>query len=252
MAEPDFKQVQRAFAAHIRNPQLNAAPADVEPRRMAIYNDLFCRNIEGFISGAFPVLRSIMPDEPWHAMVRLFMTTHYCQTPYFLEISQEFLQWLAAAELDASYPSFILELAHYEWVELALDVADETPAWEQIDPNGDLLTGCPVVSPLAWSLAYQYPVQLIGPDFQPLEPSPEPTYLVVYRNRADEVKFMQGNAATAMLLDTLAQQPTPTGLAAIEKLAVDMDTSAEQLMSAGQEILQKLQSLGVIVGVWRK
>ncbi|HKX55116.1 MAG TPA: putative DNA-binding domain-containing protein, partial [Xanthomonadales bacterium] len=34
-----------AFAAHIRNPAVAPAPADVEDRRMQIYRDLFFNNI---------------------------------------------------------------------------------------------------------------------------------------------------------------------------------------------------------------
>lgn len=38
---PLFKKTQYEFAAHIRDPQLNPKPADVEARRMNIYTDLF-------------------------------------------------------------------------------------------------------------------------------------------------------------------------------------------------------------------
>jgi hypothetical protein len=44
------------------------------------------------------------------------------------------------------------ELAHYEWVELALQIADDD--LPPHDPDGDLLAGKPVPSPLAWALAY--------------------------------------------------------------------------------------------------
>src|SRR3546814_6431904 len=36
------------------------------------------------------------------------------------------------------------------------------------DARGDLLAGCPLPSPLAWPLAYAWPVHRIGPDHQPL------------------------------------------------------------------------------------
>ena len=67
----------------------------------------------------------------------------------------------------------------------------------QADPNGDLLQGRPLVSPLAWTLAYDYPVQRIGPDFQPTEPGPHPTSLTVNPNRQTDVKFSECNDVTA-------------------------------------------------------
>ena len=42
-----------------------------------IYTDLFYRNIEGFISGGFPVLRRLVDDSRWHQMVRCFVESHH-------------------------------------------------------------------------------------------------------------------------------------------------------------------------------
>ena len=68
------------------------------------------------------------------------------------------------------------------------------------DPNGDLLAGCPLVSPTAWNLTYQWPVHTIGPECVPDEPPEQPTHLVVYRDRVDEVHFLQINAVTQRML----------------------------------------------------
>jgi hypothetical protein len=42
----------------------------------------------------------------------------------------------------------MLQLAHYEWVELALDVS--TLDFPEVRQEGDLLESRPVISPLAW------------------------------------------------------------------------------------------------------
>jgi uncharacterized protein len=58
--------------------------------------------------------------------VRAFIDQHRCHTPYFLEISQEFVQFLMQDYRPlASDPVFLAEMAHYEWVELALDTDQE-------------------------------------------------------------------------------------------------------------------------------
>jgi hypothetical protein len=50
---PEFQRKQYEFAAHIRDPEKNAAPPGIEDRRLAIYRDLFFNNqgIPG-VSGA--------------------------------------------------------------------------------------------------------------------------------------------------------------------------------------------------------
>ena len=254
MPEPvNFQHLQERFAAHIRNPGQHPCPEGIEDRRMAIYRGLFYRNIESFISGGFPVLRSIIAEDDWHALVRDFVASHYCQSPYFLQISEEFIGWLQQGrQAQAGDLPFMLELAHYEWVELALDVADVEPDWDRIIPNGDLLAGIPVVSPTAWSLAYQWPVHRIGPANLPTVAGPETTFLVVYRNREDQVKFMESNAATARLLALVQADAPMSGREALLQIASEMGHPDPQaLRDMGLGILQQLQEMGIVLGTRR-
>lgn len=253
-AECNLLQVQHQLAAHIRNPAQECGPNGIEPRRLKIYRQLFYNNIENFISNSFPVLRQLIADEPWHALVRDFMVHHRCHSPYFLEISQEFLLYLqntrSAQAIDLP---FMLELAHYEWVELALDVADEDLTALGVDGKAcsekDYLQQLPVVSPLAWSLVYQYPVHLIGPNYQPESPAEQATYLVVYRNRDDQVGFMEINAVTARLLELLQLDEAESGAQVLKQLAIDLQhPEPEQVLLSGVEIIQQLRAADIILG----
>jgi hypothetical protein len=180
------------------------------------------------------------------------MIEHECSTPYFLELGQELVAWLELQIPNGELPPFLYELAHYEWVEVGLDTDEAEPDWSNIDTNGDLLDGVPVLSPLAWSLAYSYPVHQIGPNFQPDKPSPEPTYIVVYRDRLDKVCFMQSNAATAALLEVIGQHSELTGREVLAQLAEQMShPDTEQLTKAGIDILASLQKFGIILGICR-
>jgi uncharacterized protein len=91
---PPFAAVQLEFAAHIRNPALYPAPADVEPRRMQVYVELFFNNIEALLASAFPVAKRVLGELRWRELVRGFIHHHPSASPYFLEISQEFLQYI--------------------------------------------------------------------------------------------------------------------------------------------------------------
>jgi hypothetical protein len=250
---PDFIRRQYEFTAHIRDPEHRPAPADVEDRRMGIYRELFYNNVEDFIAGTFPVTRRVLDDAAWHALIRDYFNRHRSHTPLFLEMPREFLNYLENERGEhPEDPPFLKELAHYEWVELALSVAEERLGPEQFDPEGDLMTGRPVLSPLAWPLAYRYPVHRIGPDFQPDAPGDTPTCLVVYRDHRDEVGFIEINRVTKRLLELIDSGTDATGEALL--LAIAQELSHPQpavVVQGGREIFNRLHEKGIIPGTRR-
>lgn len=250
MNQAGFKKHQYEFTAHIRDPDKNPLPGGIEPRRMKIYSDLLYNNIESFIRSGFPVIRAIYNDENWHKMIRDFFSRHQCKTPYFLEISQEFIDYLQnQREPQAEDPAGLVELAHYEWVELALHVADEETCMEGINANGDLLDGRPVLSPLAWPLVYNYPVHKMSPDYLPDEAPEQATCLLVYRNRVDEVKFLELNPVTARLLSLLKENKHDSGLDAIEQIVREINHPDPDLVRrGGRQALEEMQRYGIILG----
>lgn len=248
---PDLVALQQELTAHIRNPAEVRAPAGIESRRIKIYNDLVYNNIEGFIAGGFPITRSLYRDEDWHRLVRAFISQHRCESPYFLEISQEFISFVMQEYKPSPVdPPFLLELVHYEWVELALDVAeDEFP---ELDAGlaSDALHNVPQISPLAWSLAYQFPVHKIGPGFEPDAPPPEATHLVVYRDREDAVCFLEINAATARLLELIRDNSEHLpGITLLEQLAGEMNAeSITPVVDFGATMLRQFLELDILAG----
>jgi hypothetical protein len=250
---PEFIRRQYEFAAHIRDPEHQPAPRDVEDRRMAIYRELFYNNVESFLSNTFPVLRKIYADEPWHAMVRDYFSSHLSRTPLFLEIPREFLNWLRDERTprEDDLP-FLYELAHYEWAELAVSIANDALDYDDIDKTGDLLDGIPVLSPLAWHLAYQYPVHRIGPAFLPGAADGAPTFLVIYRDAEDEVGFMEINPVTKRLLELLETSNTASGRELLLQIASELShPQPEVVVSGGAEILANLRKKSIIAGTRR-
>lgn len=217
---PSFIDTQYEFAAFVRDPDNQPVPDNIEPRRMAIYRELFYNNIEGFIANGFPVLRQITSDEAWHSMIRDFMIRHHCKTPLFHKIGREFMAYLEDDRDNSNDPIFIQELAHYEWVELALSVLDYEVEPSRINSNQDILDVSFKTSPLAWPLVYTYPVHKIGPDFQPNEASKSPVHLLVYRNKVDNITFLELNPVSARLINLLNEGLT--GQMAAETIASEL------------------------------
>ena len=252
MAErPKFQERQYAFAAHIRDPQKAPAPEGIEDRRMAIYRELFFNNLKSLLSTMFPVLRKLHSDPHWSRLIRGFMQHHQAQTPYFLELPAEFLAFLQNEYEpgDDDFP-FLVELAHYEYIELALSVSEETNDLEGVDPDGDLLAGVPVKSALAWVYAYQYPVHRISGEFLPDAPAEQPVYLAVYRDTEDKVGFLELNAATAGLLNAIEENDAgQSGEALLRKLAADINyPDTDAFIAHGLAAMQEMRSLDILTG----
>lgn len=248
---PEFQRRQYEFAAHIRDPERNAAPDGIEERRMAIYRELFFNNLRNLLGSTFPVLKKLSGAKRWDRLIREFMAQHQAKTPYFLEIPKEFLAFLQTEHAPGSddFP-FLLELAHYEWVELTLSVSTAVDDLARIDADGDLLDGVPVLSVLAWPLAYQYPVHRISEKFQPQKPGEQPTFLVVYRNPDHEVRFMEINSVTAALLDKIANNTDQrSGRDLLCRLAEEIGYAAGALVDHGAEVLAEMRTRGIVPGI---
>jgi uncharacterized protein len=248
MAEPSatLREQQFALARHVRDPERNTPPPGIEERRLAIYRDLFCNSIEGLLAGNFPVIRQTLDDARWRSLVREFYAEYRCTTPLFTEIGREFLRFLELRDEDPQMP-WLHELAHYEWVELALQIADDTlPAHAE----GDLLARQPVVSPHAWALAYRWPVQQLGPGFQPTAPPEAPTLLLVRRDAAGDVHFSELSPLVYRLLALLGEGMHASGREALRALAVEAGaTDVEAFAQDGAAMLERLRVEGVLLGV---
>lgn len=247
---PAFQRQQWAFTAHIRDPHHVPRPDGIPARRMAVYTELFYNNIDEQLSNNFPVLRRITRDEHWQALVRDFMIRHRSSTPLFTEVGQEFIEYLAE-EREASpedWP-FMAELAHYEYVELAVAISTADEDLAEYSPNGDLLNGCPLVAPTAWNLSYQWPVHTIGPENLPGTPPEAPSHLVVYRDRLDAVHFLEINPVTQRLLQLLKENPQWTGLDVLNAIAAELaHPDPEAVIAAGTALLDDLRQRHVIIG----
>ena len=247
---PNFVKQQYAFAAYIRDPARNPTPHGIEERRMKIYSELFYNNVEKFIANTYPVLRSILPDAHWHTIIRDYFAHHQSHTPLFPEMPREFLKYL---ENERSYlpedPPFMLELAHYEWVELALSIMDEQVDEKVFNVQGNLLTGIPVVSPLVRVLNYRFPVHRISPEFQPQTAGEQETQLIVYRDSNDTIHFIEANPVTARLLQLIIDNENDNGQALLTQIVTELNhPQPDTVVKGGYEIMQDFMGRGILLG----
>ncbi len=248
MSAPELLREQEfTLARYIRDPANSAPPPEIEERRLAIYRELFYNNVEGLLAGNFPVIRKLLGDAGWHARVRAFFRDYRCSTPLFPELAREFIRFVEArAEQGAGDPPWLLQLAHYEWVELALDIAegDEPPH----DPEGVLLDGVPLLSSLAWPLAYDWPVHRLSPEFLP-DRADAPTFLLVQRGADLKVRFHEISALTFRLLQRIAEAEPLTGRAQLQALAREAQApDLDEFVGHGRTMLEQLRQTSVLLG----
>lgn len=243
-----FQDTQHAFIQHIKNPQDNPFDGGIEDRRLKIYRELFFNNILGFLSSGFPVLESLYTKQQWEALARKFFSEHECRSPYFIDISKEFVEYLSGEyELIDADPVFIRELAHYEWLELDLSVrkSNQTAkAWDGHSPINQVK-----MSDLATLVSYQYPVHQISVDFCPTETS-EVVYLVIYRDTTDEVNFTLVNEVSAHLLNVIMQQDV-ISIESLNEVMIDAmpQLDAEQIIQSLQQVLQQLLQQEILLPI---
>lgn len=251
-----LRDQQLALTRHLRDPDGHAAPAGFEDRRLAIYRDLLFNNIEALLAGNFPVIRALLGEADWKVLVRAFYRDHRCQTPLFPEIAREFVDFvMTRAERAAGDPPFLAELAHYEWVELALQIAEagiddidrEPPCEPGSDQRGALLDGIPALSPLAWPVSYEWPVHRLGPGYRPPTPPDAATLLLLRREPDGEVRFSALSPLAFRFLQRLEASPMLSGRGQLEALAQEAGAAdPAAFVEQGAVLLEQMQASGVV------
>lgn len=240
-----FFQIQQSFIDHIKQPS-SKLPDGTNARRMKVYRELFFNNVEGFVSSSFPVLKTLYTKDKWLTLVQTFFADHDCQTPIFIEIAQEFLAFLQTEyKFKSSDPAFMLELAHYEYMELVVAVAKDNPQHKQI--NTPIIDQAFCLSDTAKVLQYSFDVQHISDEYRPETPSDSAQFFCLYCDDQDEVIFLQLTPLSAQLLGFLSQYEA-VNFDDLKNWLANVYSNVEQaaLAQGALQLLEDLASKGVV------
>lgn len=247
MSAPVFQQLQRRFLAHLRQPLPDNQPAGFAGDRLAVYVDLLYNKFDESLSACFPVLHSLLGPTRWKALLKDFIAGHRCLSPYYRQIPDEFVLYLQNERQVANDPLFLAELAHFEWMELALSISDAEPVVAEALSEAQLLDTALVFAPVLRLLHYVWPVQHVSRVFQPDEPPQQATHILGFRDADDQVQFIDLNPATARLL--LLLQNGYTARQALQAIGEHASAeNLENLMAFGLGILTDLHRQGAIIG----
>ena len=201
-AGSEYADSLNAFTSKIRKSQsVNNEDND----RIEVYRSLFRSNIQSFLEQAFPVLHQVLPEHWWRREVDGFLEHHQCASPYFQDISMEFIRHsIEHGFVSDQTPDWVIELMHYEWLELHIQTQPDEPC------NAGELTMQSLIKAIEASAlqVYQYPVQMIGPGYMPTEAPDNPTPLLMYRNLSDGISFEQLSPLSSSLYALIMDSPS--------------------------------------------
>ena len=208
-----FQQVQQDFCQWLRQParDLSTTVQGVAVDRMKVYRELLFNNVQSFIDMVFPVAKSLLQASQWEALQQDFFARAQCQSPFYMDISKEFLDYLQQTKLPllAEYP-WLIELLHVEWMELHVELAEfrwpdagqllSAESMVQLDENAMLALSIPV-----WVLGYRWPVYQwrVGQDVNHIQESP--CFILVWRDVDDDRCQLVLAPAYALVIDAMQQ-----------------------------------------------
>lgn len=210
--ELPFQVIQHQFCNWIRFPE-QSPPQACDIDRLRIYHDLLFNNVCSFINLVFPVTRSILTQDQWHALLVEFFQKAQCQSPFYNDISLQFREYLEQQPHPVlqEYP-WLAELLQFEWLELYLDTVemdncvnvDKTITTTPTDNPNDTIWQ---LSQKVWVLVYQYPVYQWTMNMSLAEIAPQPSAILVWRNQQDQVCVEPLSPLFAILLEQLNEHP---------------------------------------------
>ena len=220
---------QLAFARAVRDPSANYASETPESRqRLGVYQQLVFNNIAQFVDSAFPVLKSVVADEKWRQLLRDFIVCYRHNSPYFVDISKGFLEFLHGNDkIMKDLPPFARDLAHYEWLEIDISIRQATmPVYHYHSQN---TASRFILSPLAEIITYPYPVHQISAENIPASQPAGSHHYCIYRDVEDNVQFSVLTPASALLLGLLAEADSPlTEVAIYDNLQILLEPAVAE------------------------
>lgn len=240
-----LKQLQNAFSHSARGHE-ETQSFDFEKQRLSIYQDLLLNNLHEVISPCFPVLLSLLPTDIWRAILQDFLKQSHVSTPIFHELPFYMVNYLEKHPI-SKYP-FAFELAHYEWVELEVELSEPNQP-PQVNGSISLLDQTWKLSSTARLLEYNYEVDKISLDYQPH--TEVKTYLIVYQIKS-EVEFLKINELSFQLLTLMLQESTSARVIIQMLSEIHAQLNENELVSAciplitqlyDEQILQPTQTI---------
>ncbi|MBL0211093.1 MAG: putative DNA-binding domain-containing protein [Holophagaceae bacterium] len=217
-----FTADPRSFGAARGLGQADQSALETFKARLLTYRDLARNALEDPLPDCFPILHALLGEaDEWDQCLDAFLASRTIQSPYYRDVSPAFVGWLADSGWGLERWPFLLQLAHFEYIEV------EILRWPDEAPEGDLqdaptADSCVVFDGAARNLAYAYRVH------EATKETPEPpegeAFLMGYRDADGDFGYSElsphASAFLARCLDgeSVREAASTTGLEVDEVL----------------------------------
>ena len=245
--EKSFQSVQRELTASIRNPEQCYMVNIEKSQGIEVYQELVFNNLNELLRNAFPILHHVLSASDWRKLIKGFLKDHYANTPLFYELPKEFIAYLRNHK---TVSVTIMELAHFEWVELALELSPCCLKDLKSTTEYDLTQANLILSPLAYLLHYEYPVHTVKTSSDLVNCTKKMTYLIAYRDQEHFVGFVALNAVTARMLEILKLSHVMCGEALLKRVIKELrHPYPDIVIKQGWDMLAYLKQKEIIRGM---
>lgn len=205
-------------------------------KRFGVYRALVKGSLLDPLPDCFPILKTLLEAAgQWEACQEAFLQSRSVQSLYYRDVAPTFLAWLADTAWGQDRWPCLLQLAHWEYVELDCLLHPDTVPVSGLGKDPSAM-GVAHFDGAFRNLAYGFRVQ--EADEEDPEPAPGTACLLALRNREGRFEWQEVDGPTsAFLARALEGQPLGEAAAAV---ALPWDTAAELLMD--------LQERGGVLG----
>lgn len=234
--DSELLALQTSFTQHLRNPDSYGVPKGLDERRVGVYSELIFHNISALMSEFFPVMYQMLNESDWDHLIREFFITWRAETPYFPQLAEEFLAFLGSRPGTNHEPEYLTPLAHYEWLELYLFIHESELPDNKLS-EAELFERPIKLSELAIPAAYQFPVHQISPEWQE---TAAPTYLLVFRDLTDSIRFFELAPLSYELLAAIAASDSGLKIAPwLKQKAKELGQDEQVFVDFGMDLIKQ-------------
>ena len=165
---------------------------------LLVYRDIARTALEDPLPDCFPITHALLEEAGlWDDCVDAFLASRSIQSPYYRDVNPAFVEWLATGEWNRERWPFLLQLAHFEYIEVEILRWPDDPPPNNIDkaPSADSLV---VFAGATRNLAYFYQVHKATKE----DPEPEAgeTFLLGYRDPEGDFLYSELSAHASAFL----------------------------------------------------
>lgn len=175
-------------------------------RRLRVYKGLVKGSILDPIPDCFPILKALLEAaDAWQDCLDAFFASRSVQSLYYRDVNPTFVAWLAESAWGQERWPFLLQLAHFEYVELEVLISPDTVPVPGLKATPDPEDRA-VFDGAFRNLAYGY--RVLEADEEDPEPAEAPAFVVCLRNREGRFETREvDNRISAFLAQALQQAP---------------------------------------------